>query len=109
MKSDGGKEFAFCSRPKRSASIDATYLAEVLCFQREIPWSGIDRCRNARISAVWTSCDRLRGTVHPQESVHAIHLVQPHALAVSARRFPGEEPVRLGRYRCDAVRSSKRP
>src|SRR5690242_13102224 len=25
--------------------------------------------RNVPISAVWTSCDRLRGTVHPQESV----------------------------------------
>jgi len=34
-------------------------------------------------------------------------LVQPHAVALSARRFSREAPLGLGRYRSETVRSGE--
>jgi hypothetical protein len=54
------------------------------------------------------------GEVRPQdaarrEQAHEIHLVQPDAVAVPAGRFPGEEPLGLGRHRPEAVRPGEEP
>ncbi len=44
-----------------------------------------------------------------RETRDEIHLVQPDAVAVSAGRLPGKEPLGVGRHRLEAVRPGEEP
>src|ERR1700716_1042701 len=61
-------------------------------------------------SRLGPGCYTLRRTGNPAwGGTHEIYLVQPDALAVPAGRLPREEPLGLGGYSEQALRSEERP